>query len=89
MPLRLTQLEKDRLNVLNAGKGNRFGKGIYTARPDKVKITAEQVTRIKRYLKAGVCFSTILNEPDLMNLSEWIIRGVKNKRYDFVVKAQK
>lgn len=89
MPLRLTQLEKDRLNVLNAGKGNRFGKGIYTARPDKVKITAEQVIKVKRCLKAGMYFSTILNEPDLINLSEWIVRGVKNERYDFVVKAQK
>ncbi|MCK5386515.1 MAG: hypothetical protein KAJ39_04985 [Gammaproteobacteria bacterium] len=86
MPLRLTQLEKDRLDVLNSGHGNRFGKGIYTTRPNKVKITVEQVIEVKRCFAAGMHQTTIMNKT---GLSEWITNGVKNGRYDFVVKAQK
>lgn len=85
MTLELKSKEMERLNILNSGRGFRSGKGLYTARPDKVKITADQVIEVKRCFAAGMYQTTIMNE---MGLSEYIVSGVKKGRYDFVIEAK-
>ena len=82
MTLKLTQEEKDRLIALNGGKGTRGGKRLYARRPEHVKITAEQVRQVRACFRSGMYYSTIMTET---GLSEFIIRGVKQGRYDFLV----
>lgn len=86
MALRLYQFEMDRLSALLAGRGNRAGKGIYPKRPKQVIITAEQVKQVKELLETETEVYKIEHKT---RLSEWIIRGVRQGRYDWLVEQSK
>ena len=77
------ELKPDQLNRLDDLLSNEWrGKRPYLARPDKVKIKAEQVIEVKRLLEAGMSLVAIQNET---SLSEYHIRGVRRRTYDFLV----
>ena len=87
MLLELKKEQIDRLNRfddLKAHIGDRDTKRMYVARPDKVKITAEQVKKVKRLLTAGMSMVDIQNAT---GLSEYHVRGVRRFRYDFLLRS--
>ena len=87
MGLKLTETERNRLSALNAGRGNRRSADVFTARPRKYKITPKQVAKIKRCLASGMLYRTILDEPDLNNLSEYHIKSTKKGSYDHLLRV--
>lgn len=56
---------------------------MYISRPDKIKITADQVKKVKRLLDAGM---TMVDIQNATGLSEYHVRGVRRGRYDFLIK---
>ncbi len=85
MLLELKKEQIDRLNRfddLKAHIGDRDTKRMYVARPDKVKISAEQVREVKHRLAAG---QAIINITRDTGVSEYHIRGVRRNRYDFLL----
>lgn len=57
---------------------------MYISRPDKIKITADQVKKVKRLLDAGVSMVDIQNTT---GLSEYHVRGVRRDRYNFLLES--
>ena len=80
MVLELTTDESGRLDDLLSQTWK--GKKPALSRPDKIKITADQVKKVKRLLDAGVSLVTIQNTT---GLSEHHVRGVRRGRYDFLL----
>jgi len=76
----LTRLQ--RFADLKAHVSDRDNKRMYVARPDKIKITADQVRKVKQLLRARVSMVAIQN---LTKLSEYHVRGVRRGRYDFLL----
>ena len=79
MVLELKPEEANRLDDLLSNEW--MGKMPYFARPDKIKITADQVKRVKLLLAAGISIVAIQN---LTKLSEYHVRGVRRGMYDFL-----
>jgi len=83
--MNLTQEQKDRLACFDELKSHISGKDnrrMSIPRPDKIKITAEQVKDVKRLLATGVSIVDIQN---LTKLSEYQVRGVRRDRYNFLL----
>ncbi|MCK5012744.1 MAG: hypothetical protein KAS66_02905 [Candidatus Omnitrophica bacterium] len=77
------ELKPDELNRLDDLLSNEWrGKRSYLTRPAKIKITADQVKKVKRLLDAGVSMVDIQNAT---GLSEYHVRGVRRGRYDFLL----
>ena len=57
---------------------------MYISRPDKIKITADQVREVKRHLADGVSMVDIQNTT---KLSEYHVRGVGRGRYDSMLES--
>ena len=78
----LKKEQQDRLNRLEDPQSNisdQDNKRMSISRPDKVKITAEQVKKVKQLLDARVPMVTIQSTT---KLSEYHVRGVRRGRYD-------
>jgi len=80
MVLELTTDESGRLDDLLSQTWR--GKKPFLSRPDTIKITADQVRKVKRLLKARVPMVAIQN---LTKLSEYHVRGVRRGIYDFLL----
>ena len=84
----LHELKKEQLARLNrrddlqAHISDKDNKRMYIARPDKIKITSDQVKKVKSLLAAGVSMIDIQN---LTKPSEYHGRGVRRGRYDFLL----
>lgn len=77
------QMERlGRLDDLKAHISDKDNRRIYIARPDKIKITAEQVKIVKHLLIAGLPMVAIQT---ITKLSEYHVRGVRRGRYDFLL----
>ena len=77
-----TGLNKERLNKLNAGRGNR--KGLYVGKQGMCLITAEQVMDIKRCLESDQKMShrEIIEKT---GTSEYYIRNTKKGKFDHLL----
>ena len=84
MTLTLSPEQRDRLAALQSHAWDRDNKRMSISRPDKVKITAEQVKKVKRLLDAGVSMVDIQNAT---GLSEYHVRGVRRFRYDILLES--
>ena len=83
----LKKEQQDRLRRFDDLKSHISDKDnhiMYISRPDKIKITAEQVKKVKQLLDARVPMVAIQN---LTKLSEYHVRGVRRGRYDFLLKS--
>jgi len=69
-----TRLEK----LINGDNRGNYSKSRRTGR--YIKITPKQVIQIKQLFKIGTPVRQIMKETEL---SEWIVRGVDAKRYDY------
>lgn len=79
------QIERlGRLEALQAHISDKDNRRMSISRPDKIKITANQVRKVKRLLDAGVSMVDIQNAT---GLSEYHVRGVRRFRYDFLLKS--
>lgn len=86
----LHEIKKDqqdrlrRFDDLKSHISDTDNKRMYISRPDKVKITVEQVRKVKRLLDAGVSMVAIQN---VTKLSEYHVRGVRRGRYEFLLES--
>lgn len=71
-----------RFDDLKSHIGDKDNRRMYISRPDKIKITADQVRKVKRLLDAGVSMVDIQNTT---KLSEYHVRGVGRGRYDYML----
>lgn len=79
------ELKPEELNILDDLLSSEWrGKKPYVARPDKVKITAEQVRHVKRLYAIPY---TIVKIMKITKLSEYYVRGVRRGRYDFLLES--
>ena len=81
----LKKEQQDRLrrfDDLKSHISDKDNKRMYISRLDKIKITAEQVKKVKRLLDARVSMVDIQNTT---GLSEYHVRGVRRGRYDFLL----
>ena len=84
----LKKEQQDRLrrfDDLKSHISDKDNRRMYISRPDKIKITADQVKKVKRLLEAGVSMVDIQNAT---GLSEYHVRGVRRFRYDFLVQTR-
>ena len=72
-----------RLEALQAHISDKDNHRMYISRPDKIKITADQVREVKRLLSAVMSLVDIQNTT---GLSEYHVRGVRRDRYNFLLK---
>lgn len=72
----------DRLDDLQAHISDKDNKKMYVSRPDKIKITAEQVKLVKQLLRTTLPMVSIQK---LTELSAYHVRGVRRGRYDFLL----
>lgn len=77
--LELKPEQAKRLESLKRGCGYRGGRGIFVARPGHVKITADQLLQVKHLSSTGLTNVQIQTKT---SLSEWIVRGAIQGRYD-------
>ena len=85
----LKKEQQDRLrrfDDLKSHISDKDNRRMYISRPDKIKITADQVKKVKRLLEAGVSMVDIQNAT---GLSEYHVRGVRRGRYDSLVEKRK
>lgn len=75
----LSQIEKERFDVLLSGRGNRAKKGIYTSRPDKMKINRDDILEVKRLHASGASYYNMMKQT---GYSEFIIRNAIDGKYD-------
>ena len=80
MVLELKPEELNRLDDLLSNEWRR--KRPYIPRPNKIKITADQVRKVKRLLDAGVSMVDIQNAA---GLSDYHVLGVRRGKYDFLL----
>ena len=77
------QMERlGRLEALQAHISDKDNHRMSISRPDKIKITPDQVRKVKQLLDAGVSMVDIQNAT---GLSEYHVRGVRRGRYDFLL----
>jgi hypothetical protein len=67
--------------ILGKNQGNHTTTGRHGR---NVKITLEQVIQIKQLFSEDIPVFRIIKET---GLSEWIVRGVDSKRYDFILEV--
>lgn len=82
----LKKEQQDRLrhfDDLKSHISDKDNKRMYISRPDKIKITVDQVKKVKRLLDAGM---TMVDIQNATGLSEYHVRGVRRGRYDFLLK---
>ena len=82
----LKKEQEDRLrhfDDLKSHINDKDNKRMYISRPDKIKITVDQVKKVKRLLDAGM---TMVDIQNATGLSEYHVRGVRRFRYDFLLK---
>ena len=87
MLFELKKEQQDRLrrfDDLNSHISDKDNRRMYISRPDKIKITAEQVKKVKRLLGAGMSMVCIQNTT---KLSEYHVRGVRRGRYDSLLES--
>lgn len=85
--LKKEQMERlGRLDDLKSHISDKDNRRMSISRPDKIKITAEQVKKVKRLLDAGVSMVAIQNTT---GLSEYHVRGVRRGRYDSLLEKRK
>ena len=82
MTLRLTKKENGRLKLLLRDCGYRGHCGLFTARHNRLKITATQIIEAKKMLATGMHYNTIGAK---IGVGWWIISGVDKGRYDFIL----
>jgi len=80
--LKLNETEKERLNALRAGHGNRTGTGIFPGTRRNCKITVEQLLELKEYHDLGWSNMKIQQKLDL---SEYIVRLAIDNHYDHIL----
>lgn len=83
----LKKEQRDRLHRFDDLKSHisdKDNRRMYISRLDKIKITPDQVRKVKRLLDAGVSMVAIQNAT---GLSEYHVRGVRRFRYDFLLKS--
>ena len=80
MVLELKPEEANRLDDLLSNEWR--GKKPSLSRPGKIKITADNVKKVKRLLAAEMSIVCIQNAT---KLSEYHVRGVRRGRYDFLL----
>ena len=83
----LKKEQRDRLRRFNDLKSHISDKDnhrMYTSRPDKIRITADQVRKVKRLLTTGMSIVDIQNTT---KLSEYHVRGVRRGRYDSLLES--
>ena len=80
----LTRLR--RFDDLKSHISDKDNRRMSISRPDKIKITADQVREVKRLLADGVSQVDIQN---ITKLSEYHVRGVRRGRYDSLVETHK
>lgn len=76
----LTRLQ--RFEDLKSHISDKDNRRMSISRPDKIKITADQVRKVKQLLKARVPIVAIQN---ILKISEYHVRGVRRGRYDFLL----
>ena len=84
MLFELKQEQQDRLrrfDDLRSHISDKDNHRMYISRPDKIKITADQVKKVKRLFGSGMSLVDIQNT---IGLSEYHVRGVRRGRYDFL-----
>ena len=87
MLFELKKEQQDRLRRFDDLKSHISDKDnhrMYISRPDKIKITPLQVMRVKRLLCSGMSLVDIQNTT---GLSEYHVRGVRRRRYDFLLES--
>jgi len=72
----------DRFEELKSHISDKDNRRMSISRPDKIKITADQVRKAKQLLEARVPIVAIQN---LLKISEYHVRGVRRGRYDFLL----
>lgn len=82
MTLKLNQKQRDRLNKLKAGQGNR--KGLYVGKIGTCLIVAEQVLDIKKCLDSDQKLSH-REITEKTGMSDYYIRNTKNGVYDHLL----
>lgn len=75
----LSPIQKERFDVLLSDRGNRANKGIYTSRPDKMKMNRDDILEVKRLHESGASYSNMMNQT---GYSEFIIRNAIDGKYD-------
>lgn len=85
MAMKLTKNEHNRLSALNAGRGQRRGADVFTAKPCKYKITPKQVVIIKERLDLGMTYKEVLCDSRLYNLSTYHVKQTKRGDYDHLL----
>ena len=83
----LKKEQQDRLRRFDDLKSHISDKDNYRmsiSRPDKIKITADQVKKVKRLLADGV---SMVNIQNTTGLSEYHVRGVRRRRYNFLLES--
>lgn len=79
------ELKPEELNRLDDLLSNEWrGKMPYIPRPNHIKITADQVQKVRRLLDAGVSLVAIQNATEL---SAYHVRGVRRGRYDSLLES--
>ena len=79
------QMERlGRLEALQAHISDKDNHRMYISRPDKIKITADQVREVKRHRADGMSMVDIQNTT---GLSEYHVRGVRRGRYDSLLES--
>ena len=84
----LKKEQQDRLrrfDDLKSHISDKDNRRMSISRPDKIKITADQVRKVRRLLDAGVSLVDIQNTT---KLSEYHVRGVRRGRYNFLVEKR-
>lgn len=79
----LTRLQ--RFEDIKAHISDKDNRRMSISRPDKIKITADQVRDVKLLLTDGVSMVDIQN---ITGLSEYHVRGVRRGRYDFLLEIR-
>jgi hypothetical protein len=83
----LKKAQRDRLrrfDDLKSHISDKDNRRMSISRPDKIKITADQVKKVKCLLEAGVSLVAIQNATEL---SEYHVRGVRRGRYDTLLES--
>ena len=85
----LKKEQQDRLrrfDDLKSHISDKDNRRMSISRPDKIKITAEQVRKVKRLLDTGV---TMVDIQNTTGLSEYHVRGVRRGRYNSLLEKRK
>lgn len=82
MVLKLDQKQANSLTALVAGHGKRSGTGIFIGTRTNLKITDDQLLKLKKLQKQGLGNKAIRTK---LGLSEYIVKMAMNKQYDHIL----